>query len=169
MKENSMKTTRKREKQVWADKSRQDMMKSIDFISPLWLKNSIKTLPWVILIYVLLMYILSSNIAPGMENRLDELQLTGFVVYAAILFLVQFTLNKASGLIVELWERNIFSKDADADLVQFSMRLASLANHIVWQIVFLLLALFIPLAGILRSCVSQNATGLDILFCNYHN
>ena len=145
------------------------MMKRIDYISPRWLKISIRILPWIILVYVLLMYILSYNIPPEMENRLDELQLTGFVVYAAILFLAQFTLKNASGLVVELWERNTFPEDEEVELVQFSTRLENLANHIVWQIIFLLLALFIPLAGVLRSCISQNAEGLNILFCNYHN
>ena len=164
-----MKATGKREKQLQTNKSRNETMKNIDFVSPHWLKISIKALPWIILTYVLLMYILSAKIPPEMENRLDELQLTGFILYASIFFLAQTTFNKASGLIIELWERNIFPKDARADLVQFSTRLENLANHNVWQIIFILVALFIPITGILRSCISQNADGLDLLFCNYHN
>lgn len=70
---------------------------------------------------------------------------------------------------VELWERNIFPENTKTDLSQFSMRLENLANHRILQIVFILAALFIPLAGILRSCISQNAVGLDLLFCNYDN
>ena len=163
-----MATTQNRKKRL-VGKSNNQMLQEIDFILPVWLKKSIKTLPWIILIYVVLMYILSYNIPPGMENRLDELQLTGFIAYAAILFLVQITLDNASGMVIELWGRNIFPEDAKAELIQFSMRLENLANHIVWQIVFLLPALLIPLAGILRSCISQNVVGLDLLFCNYHN
>jgi len=145
----------------------QGTLKVVEFVSPQWLRKALQILPPVILVYALVMYILSLNIPPKVENRLDELQVTGFVAYAAILFLAQTALSKTSGVFIELWERNIFPKSDKARLAQFSKHLEGLANHNLWQAIFLLVALLIPLAGILRSCAEQNAVGLDLLFCNY--
>jgi hypothetical protein len=83
------------------------------------------------------MYILSSNIPPKTENRLDELQITGFIAYAVFFFLARILFIKASRLILQLWERNIFPQDTKANLIQFSKHLENLANHKSWQVIFL--------------------------------
>lgn len=163
-----MKPAKKRKKTIQAENDVHEMPGKINFVLPHWLERLLNILPWGILAYALFMYILSSNIPPRTENRMDEFQITGFVAYAAIFFLSGIAIRRASGLIPELWERNIFPIEAKADLGRFSGRLENLANHVLWQVVFFLLSLFIPLTGILLSCTMKNASGLDLLFCNYH-
>jgi hypothetical protein len=163
-----MKSLQKRAKLPGTGTDQLEIQSKVDFVSPRWLKVVIKILPLIILAYALIMYILSSSSSPETENRLDEFQISGFIAYAAIFFLAQILFTKASVLILQLWKRNIFHYDAKVHLNQFSKHLENLANHNLWQIIFILLALVIALAGSFNSCKAQNTVGLELLFCNYH-
>ncbi len=139
----------------------------IDFLAPNWLRALADILPFFILIYALVNYWYSFRVNLVGENRLDQLQITGFVVYAAIFLVLKNVYLNASKLIDELWQRKIFPEDSKTNLIEFSTKLEVLANHKLLQAVFSLSILLTPLIGIIYSCAEQNATGMGLLFCNY--
>ena len=139
----------------------------INFLSHRWLQRQVDILPVLLLLYALTIYFFFSQVTPVGENRIDEFQITGFIGYAAILFVLKVVFQKASNLVNELWQRKVFDGNSKEELIRFSSKLEALANHKILQSIFFIGALLIPLVGIIYSCSEQNATGINLLFCNY--
>ena len=144
-----------------------DNLGDINILSLRWLKNLFNIMPILLVLYALTIYTFHSRVTPVSENRIDEFQITGFIGYAAILFVLRIVFQNASNLVNELWQRKVFDENSKEDLITFSNKLESLANNTLWQFIFFIVALLIPLVGIIYSCSEQNATGINILFCNY--
>ena len=141
---------------------------TIQIVSSQWLQLILRVAPFLLLAYVLVILAYYRDQIGNADNQIDYFQLTEFLMFAVLFMIANATFQKAATLINELWQTGVFLEEDKTKIEQFMQRVERLLNQPGLQIAFILFALGLAaLFTAVYSCAEQQASGINLIFCNY--
>ncbi len=143
-------------------------LEPIRIVSVRWLALLLRYSPLLLFAYVLVIFVYYREQIGNGENQVDIIQVTEFLMFAVLILVTNAAFQKGSSIVNELWQTGVFRVEDKAKLESFMKRIEGLLNHWGFQIAFILTSLFIAaLFTAVYSCAAQQASGVNLLFCNY--